>query len=885
MTSSKRHLFILSVLLLQAATLLGQGHWRIMPMGNSITVGFHGSDPIGGYRDDLYFLMQDDGLDFNLVGTHRDGNSSSFDIDHQGTGGIRADEILLELDFSLPYATPDIILIHIGTNDISQEQNVSSTLDDIEDILDKIYAFDSGIKILLASIIPRTGSKASLTQDLNDGIKALVPAKKSEGLEVFYVPINEAFLAQNNWETLYMDDAVHPNNDGYHVLAEEWFAVLRPIMTGSGGPPDPPDPPDPPPSPGELIVVSGNNQSGPGGEILQNPLVVRLVDSNQVPVENAEVVFEIATGTGSLILADFSGFYTIEAESGQLTSPMEIISDGSASSGHYVKSDERQDGGCVLPVSIDSEDDYWFWGRVYSPSETGDSFFFSLSPSSDSMLWDTDNQYTQWYWQRFEDRGLGTVSYHLQPGEYQLSILSREPGARIDKVVVTNEPDFVPSGLSGYSNPRTDGNGEARMSWRLGTELGNQQVRVSSSQAAEDVLFDATGLTPDPISISGVVRYFGEATPVPGMSVFLNSTDEKSTDGLGLFEFNGLVEGNNYEISPSGIGFDGGEYAIISYDAAITARHAIGLEQLDSNQLLAADANGDGNVQLYDAALIARFAVGLDPLSDSVVGDWLFLPGNLTFPELGADVDTADFTAVLRGDVNGSWNPAELPKETALSPDNLLDRVHEWHGDTLVFTIPLESYEKLLSFDLDLRHNPERFTLASVDLSKVEGSFAILSNRLSNGIRIGGFSVQGSNTAHEIALKYYLKDPDMGGSITLEQFRINDNMSKKSAFHAIGASENSAITFRLFPNYPNPFREKTTLSFLLPKPGSIELQVFNLLGQEVRRETRAVSSPGLHAIDFDGRDSQGRLLLSGTYFLRIQDDQGRSLIQKLRIIR
>jgi hypothetical protein len=54
-----------------------------------------------------------------------------------------------------------------------------------------------------------------------------------------------------------------------------------------------------------------------------------------------------------------------------------------------------------------------------------------------------------------------------------------------------------------------------------------------------------------------------------------------------------------------------GDSEISAYDAALTARLAVGLDELTPDKLQKADVSGDGEVSAYDAALIAQRAVGL----------------------------------------------------------------------------------------------------------------------------------------------------------------------------------------------------------------------------------------------------------------------------------
>jgi hypothetical protein len=69
----------------------------------------------------------------------------------------------------------------------------------------------------------------------------------------------------------------------------------------------------------------------------------------------------------------------------------------------------------------------------------------------------------------------------------------------------------------------------------------------------------------------------------------------------------------------------------------------------------------------------------------------------------------------------------------------------------------------------------------------------------------------------------------------------------------------------LAPNFPNPFQESTTLSFRLPHPEYVQLQVFDVLGQEVAVLVDEVRPAGVHEVVW-----QGGSLPSGVYLMRIR---------------
>ncbi|MCI0329610.1 MAG: multicopper oxidase domain-containing protein [candidate division Zixibacteria bacterium] len=71
-------------------------------------------------------------------------------------------------------------------------------------------------------------------------------------------------------------------------------------------------------------------------------------------------------------------------------------------------------------------------------------------------------------------------------------------------------------------------------------------------------------------------------------------------------------------------------------------------------------------------------------------------------------------------------------------------------------------------------------------------------------------------------------------------------------------------------NYPNPFNPETQIAFRLPNAGNVDLRIFNLLGQEVRRLVNGNLEAGDHTVRWDGRDAAGQSVASGIYFYRLE---------------
>ena len=77
-------------------------------------------------------------------------------------------------------------------------------------------------------------------------------------------------------------------------------------------------------------------------------------------------------------------------------------------------------------------------------------------------------------------------------------------------------------------------------------------------------------------------------------------------------------------------------------------------------------------------------------------------------------------------------------------------------------------------------------------------------------------------------------------------------------------------SYALGQNYPNPFNPGTMIDYALPNAGHVTLEIFNVLGQEVRTLVNEFNTAGLHTVEWDGRSNDGATVSTGIYLYRIQ---------------
>ena len=84
---------------------------------------------------------------------------------------------------------------------------------------------------------------------------------------------------------------------------------------------------------------------------------------------------------------------------------------------------------------------------------------------------------------------------------------------------------------------------------------------------------------------------------------------------------------------------------------------------------------------------------------------------------------------------------------------------------------------------------------------------------------------------------------------------------------------------------PNPFRDRTEVRFSLPAAAESRLAVFDVTGRRVRELAMGVLATGEHRVVWDGRDDAGRLVGTGSYFLRLETAGTAPLVTRVLVIR
>ena len=204
---------------------------RIMPLGDSITYGSSAPANVpGGYRLPLYVALTNAGYNIDYVGTQNGNGATGLpDPDHEGHGGWNIDGINGNvLDWFNATADPDVILLHIGTND-SGAGDFSNRVDRLDSLVTKMATNRPNAHIIVTTLMVRNEPYyTAITNLFNPYVEAKVVGQQNLGRKVHFLDMH-AYLQLSD-----LADVVHPNAGGYQKMANAWFPVITNVIGVTG---------------------------------------------------------------------------------------------------------------------------------------------------------------------------------------------------------------------------------------------------------------------------------------------------------------------------------------------------------------------------------------------------------------------------------------------------------------------------------------------------------------------------------------------------------------------------------------------------------------------------------------------------------------------------
>ncbi|MBF8191886.1 cellulose binding domain-containing protein [Nonomuraea sp. K274] len=222
-------LALVGAVMFLTSTPAGAAAVRIMPLGDSIT----GSP--GCWRALLWNRLQSGGhTDVDFVGTlPAQGCSVPYDGDNEGHGGFLATNIANQglLPGWLSATRPDIVLMHLGTNDVWSNLAPATILGAYTTLVNQMRASNPNMRILVSKIIPMNpptcADCAQRAVNLNNAIPGWAAAA---GTQQSPISVVDQWTGFSTSADTY--DGVHPNAAGDQKISDKWYPDLVNALSG-----------------------------------------------------------------------------------------------------------------------------------------------------------------------------------------------------------------------------------------------------------------------------------------------------------------------------------------------------------------------------------------------------------------------------------------------------------------------------------------------------------------------------------------------------------------------------------------------------------------------------------------------------------------------------
>lgn len=192
---------------------------RILPLGASIVYGEKSSDG-NGFRYGLRNQLVDNGNPVNFIGSNQGG--SMIDNECEAWPGYTIDQVAEKAELSIP-SQPNLVLLHVGTNDAVQDLDIQNAMVRLESLIDRLFDAIPGVTIIASTLLPNTNSKTQANIDIiNNQIPNLVQERQSSGKWITYVDFASSYFSLSD-----LSDGTHPNDDGYLKMAEVWYQGIE----------------------------------------------------------------------------------------------------------------------------------------------------------------------------------------------------------------------------------------------------------------------------------------------------------------------------------------------------------------------------------------------------------------------------------------------------------------------------------------------------------------------------------------------------------------------------------------------------------------------------------------------------------------------------------
>jgi len=415
-------------------------------------------------------------------------------------------------------------------------------------------------------------------------------------------------------------------------------------------------------------------------------------------------------------------------------------------------------------------------------------------------------------------------------------------------------------------------------------ENGNADFCTTTIDVQDNNDVDICDPTSELVTVAGII-YTENSEEVESVQVGLMGADAiyDMTEETGEYAFADMPVGDDYMVLP--YKNDDHQNGVSTLDLVLIQRHVLGLGDLDSPyKLIAADVNYSENISASDIVILRKVILGVYEEFPSNTS-WRFVDAEYNFPDatdpwagnvpedyeittLDSDMDI-DFIGVKTGDVNGSVTANVQSTSTEVRSDNTwtltIDDKQVGVGEIVTVEVKSSDVSKVFGWQYSLEVN--NLSLVNIAPAKAKVSSQHINDdrgtiHMSYGVA-NGLDVLADEVLYTITLQ-----ASKSGRLS-EMITINDRGLRAESYHTDmdinsieirwnETAEEPVVeqVFSVNQNEPNPWYDRTSVSYFIPNSGDVRFLVKDVAGRtlystssfrEAGKHTQAIESKFLEA--------------------------------------
>ncbi len=462
---------------------------------------------------------------------------------------------------------------------------------------------------------------------------------------------------------------------------------------------------------------------------------------------------------------------------------------------------------------------------------------------------------------------------NLRGGDYTVSVTDANGCSSTVSTTIEVEEGAAPSAsflmetVNFIVELVNDSENAVEMSWDLGdgtmyngtnviheyASAGTYNICLTvSNECGEDTYCESITLeaTQSVASLTGWIQTELEQ-PISAVNVTCTSTDPSLTNDVGTYNFAALPTGETYKIVPEKR--QNILNGVSTYDLFLINNHILTTQPLDSPyKIIAADVDKSGAVTTFDVLILRKLLLGVESELPTGQTSWRFVPADYEFPDpkrplsndfpeyieveaLNQSIDNANFIGIKIGDVNNNvmLNQSESIEQRSMAT-LALDAIFDLQKNEYKIEVPIN----VTSLQFTLAVDPTQAVISDLSLGDIEGlslaNFGL--NRIEQGLVTVSWHRGNQKNRSNHLMTLQLKSTKainfntairLTSEVTKAEAVRDDKNIYRPVFNVVSKSEQ----LTLYPNTPNPFKERTLIQFYLPNDDFVTVELMNESGR------------------------------------------------------